>query len=189
MAIGAFCCIAIIAVGGMTAAVMNQVKDMTPCMFTNSFLASSLEEYVKEKGKYPPADKWQSELAPYYEKSAEKMREEMKDAPGMIKDWGNVASISGPMACQLSGTKTFISYNQEISGKATADVKDPKTIAFFEDTVEKMNASAVYKPKNFKDSPRMMGQPRGWYVVSVEGRALMVDEKGDTVEVDMKTGN
>jgi len=190
VAIGAFCCIAIIAGGGMIAAIFNQGKDLFPCVFTLTTLDKSMDDYIKDKGKYPDADKWQTELEPYYAKTAKSFKDEMKDAPGPLKGMGDVASISGPMACNSSGTKTFISYNSEIAGKKKADITDPDdTAMFFEDLVEKVNASAPFKPKDFNDSPRMMGQPRGWYVWVVSGYMQTVDEKGRKKNVDISTGN
>lgn len=190
VALGAFCCIAIIAFVGMGAAVFNQGKDMFPCIFTISTLNKSMKEYVQDKGKFPDADKWQSELAPYYNKSSKSFKDEMKDAPGPLKGMGDVADISMPVACNTSGTKTFISYNSEIAGKEMKDITDKDdTAMFYEDLVEKINASAPFKPKDFKDSPRMMGQPRGWYVVVVSGDMQTVDEKGKKHNVDISTGN
>ncbi len=186
VALGAFCCIAIIAFGAMTATVFNQTKDMFPCMFSLATLDKAMDEYVKEKGVFPPADSWQDELAPYYTKHSTSMKDELKDAPGPMKDWGNVTDISGDFKCSTTGVNTYIAYNPEIAGKKLSDLKDPAdTVMFFETTSTGRNIAEPFKEKDFKDSPKMMGQPRGWYRMGTDGEMVVTDQSGKKTKVDI----
>lgn len=191
VAIGAFCCIAIIGFGAMGYGVYNGTKDMFPCMFTSSILGQSMRDYVKEQGKFPPADKWQTEIAPYYDKAKTKFQEEMKDAPKMIKNWGDIADIHQPVGCNTQGKKTYFVYNSEMAGKKLGDIADPDTTAMFfeDDNSPVMNAARKYEPKPFREAPRLMGSPRGWYVVLVNGETSTTDDKGKQHSVDVRTGN
>ncbi len=186
VALGAFCCIGIIAFGGMTMAVMNQTKNLMPCMFTMSTLNRSMSEYVKEKNKYPSAATWQDDLAPYYTKEKTNFADEFKDAPGPFKDWGDIADINAEMECNTSGApSTVIAFNPELSGKKPADFKDPDTIMFFETPKTGRNVAAKPEALKFKDAPKMMGSPRGWYQMNIDGDMVVVDEKGEIKHVDI----
>jgi len=170
-------------------AVMNQTKNLMPCMFSLSNLSSSMDDYLKEKGKYPPAATWQDELAPYYAASSKKFTDEFKDAPGPLKDWGNIADINADLECNSSSSpKTFLAYNPELAGKKPADIKDVDTILFFETTSTGRNIAEKPAERKFADSPKMMGSPRGWYQMNLEGDMVVVDEKGKIQHVDISTG-
>ncbi len=172
----------------MTAAVFNQTKNLIPCMFTMSTLNKSMEDYVKEKGKYPSAEKWQDELAPYYTKASKEFTEEFKDAPGPMKDWGNIADINASLDCNTSSSpKTVLAFNPEISGKKPADIKDVDTIMFFETTSSGRNIAEKPTARKFADSPKMMGSPRGWYQMNMDGEMVVVDDTGKVKHVDIST--
>lgn len=190
VAIGAFCCVAVIGFGAMTFTTMKQVGNMMPCMFTASAAQKSLLEYEKEKGKFPPADKWQSEIAPYYEKHRDDNSKEMKDAPMGMDKWANTADITKPLACNTEGMETFLVYNPDVAGKKASDFENPdETVMLYEDTAKALNAAAPYKERPLKESPRMMGQPRGWYVLHVSGDLEMTSKtKGRRVKVDIESG-
>jgi hypothetical protein len=188
VALGAFCCIGIIAFGGMSMAVLNQTKNLMPCMFSMATLNKSMEDYVKEKGTYPPAATWQDELAPYYEKQSKSFTEEFKNAPGPVKDWGDIADINAELGCNTSGTpKTSLAFNPDLAGKKPTDIKDSDTIMFFETTSTGRNISEKPVERKFKDAPKMMGSPRGWYQMNTEGRMVVVDENGKIKHVDINT--
>lgn len=170
-------------------AVMNQTKDMFPCIFSLSTLQASMDEYVKEKGVFPTAANWQDELAPYYTKKADEFKEDFKDAPGPLQNWGNVADINGNFECNTGTPKTFISINPDISGKKLADIADQgNTVMFFETTTTGRNIAESFAEKDFKTSPKMMGQPRGWYQMMVDGDMNVIDEKGKKTKVDISSG-
>lgn len=186
VALGAFCCIGIIAFGAMTATVFNQTKGMFPCIFSLATLNKSMDAYVKEKGVFPPAENWQDELAPYYSKNSDDMKNELKDAPMGIDEWANVADINGDFSCNTSGTKTFIAYNPDIAGKKVTDIADPAaTVMFFETTTTGRNINETYAEKDFSTSPKLMGQPRGWYQMTADGEMVTVDQKGKKTKVDI----
>ncbi len=189
VALGAFCCIAIIGFGAMGYGVYNGTKDMLPCLFTSDLLGRSMNEYVKEKGKFPPTANWQTEIAPYYEKAATDFKADMGNAPGPLKQWGNVADINQPLACNKKGTETFLIYNSEVAGKKIEDVDADTTALIFEDDKGgSMNEARKFERKPFGTSPKLMGSPRGWYVLLANGKMEVVDDKGKRQVVNLETG-
>lgn len=191
VAFGAFCCVGIVAFGAMTWAVMGQVKDLTPCIFTLETLNQSLRDYVDEKGTYPSAEKWQDELTPYYQKHYKSHMKEMEDVPGPMKGFASMADITGDLSCNSKNSpKTFIALNAEVAGKKRADFKDPsETIVFFESTSEGRNITEKYVKKDIKDSPKMMGEPRGWYQINLDGNMVVTDKHGKVKKVNIDTSN
>lgn len=170
-------------------AIFNQVGQQTPCVLSMMTLSESLDEYVKEKGTYPPAATWQDELAPYYIKSSDKITEEFKDAPGPLKDLGNLADISAELSCNSkSSPSTYLSYNSDIAGKKPADIIERNTITFFETTTAGRNLAEKPVERKFADSPKMMGTPRGWYQMNIDGEMVVIDENGKVQDVDISTG-
>lgn len=191
VAFAAFCCVGIIAFGAMTFAVMGQVKDLTPCIFTLDTLDRSLKDYVADKGAYPSADKWQDELAPYYDKHYKDHVKEMQDVPGPMKGFAEMADIKAELSCNSkTSPKTFIAFNPDVAGKKRTDFTDPsKVIVFFETTSTGRNITEKFVARDFKDSPRMMGEPRGWYEMDLEGQMVVTDKRGKTKRVNIETNN
>ncbi|MFM9872586.1 MAG: hypothetical protein ACKVQS_03855 [Fimbriimonadaceae bacterium] len=169
-------------------AVLNQTKNLMPCMFSMMTLNKSMEDYVKEKGKYPASEKWQDELEPFYTKASKEFSAEFKDAPGPMKDWGNIADIKSNLDCNSIGTPaTFLAYNPDLAGKKPTDIKDSDTILFLETTTTGRNLAEKPVARKFMDSPKMMGSPRGWYQMNINGEMVVVDEKGKVKHVNIQT--
>jgi hypothetical protein len=192
VALAAFCCIGVIACGGMGWSAFNQGKDMLPCMLTMNATSKGIREYVKEKGVYPKAESWQDDIAPYYTKATEELTKEMNSdssSPDWLKDMIAVADIKKELTCNEKGSpKTFLAYNSELGGKKAEDIKDKsETIMIFEIPETGRNLSKKYAPLPIKDSPKMFGQPRGWQLVDAEGKAFIVDATGKRTKVDIES--
>ncbi|MCA0362047.1 MAG: hypothetical protein LCH41_13470 [Armatimonadetes bacterium] len=180
VALGAFCCIAVIGFGAMATTVFRQVGGVMPCMMTMSIAQNALLEYEKEKGAFPAAATWQTDITEIYNREAKKITEEVKDVPGM----GGMMSpqdISKELLCSTENPKTYLVYNSEIAGKKLADIAKPdQTILFFEAKEGGINAARPFEKLDPKDSPKMMGESRGWNVAYADGEVEFQNGKKST---------
>lgn len=113
-------------------------------------------------GKLPDARTWQDDVKSIYADMAKKTKQPFFDQMKPDGDWG----------CQIAGTDTMtgMAYNSDLSGKVLAKISDSSsTIVLFEIEKPSRNASQVYKPRPFRSSPKIFGEPRGWFVIYVDG--------------------
>lgn len=182
VALAAVCCLCIFGVVGMGWTTFNQVGKMIPCTMTLTAAQKAMDLYVAEKGAYPAADKWQTELSPYYEEARAELSKEFDDAPGPMKDWGATADITAPLTCDAGPPETFILFNSKLSGVKEKDVKDRSTtVVLFESDVKKMNGNQVYKERPITESPKMFGEHRGFFTTTADG------DMGSTAEGSRRT--
>lgn len=191
VALGAFCCIAVIGFGAMTATVAGQVGNVMPCMMTMSLTQNSILAYEKENGKFPAADSWQDDISEIYNKRASQITSEVKDAPLGMDKMMKPRDINGELLCNDQNPKTYLVYNSEIAGKKLADLKDASnTVLFFETTKGGKNVSSPYVKQEPKDSPKMMGQPRGWNIAYADGMVEFADGgKSQRQRIDFGTSS
>jgi hypothetical protein len=152
-------------------------KDMFECTINLAVTQKAMEAYVRKNGSYPPAATWQTALKPFA--SEDKSDADARKAMGLA-----ALNLDGPIACATGELKTGLSYNSALSGKKTADIKDSE-IMIFESTELKPNANGVFKERGSEDSPKIMGNPRGWFYVTVAGKVRGVKGQGN-IEIDTK---
>jgi hypothetical protein len=148
------------------------------CFVNAGVITEATKEYVAKNGKYPEADKWQTELAKY-------IKTDEKEAQEMRKIGMNVLSANGEWSCDNNGVKTGFAFNKAFSGKKASEVtgKDGQpAIVIFETTTVAYNQNSEYKPLPFDQSPNVMGdmvkEKRGWIVITGEGGLGTIDKSG-----------
>lgn len=160
IALAASCLVCVIA-GGV--AVMSGVKEMSKvggCPVTMGFLNESLKDYVKEKGVFPKAEKWESDLKPYYEKRYGEFTKEMEEAQ-WVGEFLKAVPPGEPMVCSEGTPSTGIAYNKEFAGKKPADFTDiDNEVSFFEVEGVKANNSGVPGKEDEKSSEKVFGKER-----------------------------
>lgn len=175
-------CLALL--GVCSYAIFRASKDVFPvmgCMVTMDALRSAAQEYAHEHGgKLPEATNWQSELKPYLEKT---LNANAKDL-GPIKPVDPSSSVW--FCTETESAKTGIAYNSDIAGKVAADIPNPTTtMLFFETDKAMQNLAMSYKPLPKASSPKIMGQPRGWIEIPLEGEIKGFD--GNTKDLKIGT--
>lgn len=144
---------------------MQAVGPAMSCGMTFTAVNMALLQYAREnEGRLPPADTWQDEIAPLVEKKAKEMRDFPFASISLSDQWG--CETGDP-----SIPKTGIALNTEVAGKLTADLK-PNEITVFEIEAPRRNASEPYRKRDEQTSPRLMGQPRGWIAMTVDGNMI-----------------
>lgn len=156
-------CLGLIALGvGVFSFVKNTAFPLAGCAMTVQSAQRALNNYATEKGTYPKAATWQTDIKEQYTKAVAKM--EQKESPIPMAKAGDV------WICDPGNNATGIAYNSDIAGKKPADIKDKSsTILLFEIEKPALNAHAPYKKKSKESSPKILGNPRGWIFVHVEG--------------------
>lgn len=146
----------------------GKAKGMIQCTLTATLLSEATRDYTRANGgKLPDAAKWNQQLAPYYSKQAE----ELKDSPFKATDLSNGAN------CDSDGTITGLAYNVDLSGKNLKQIKDQvSTIVFFEIGKTGPNLSAKYARQPKETSPMIFGKHRGWTEATLSGE-ITIDGK------------
>jgi hypothetical protein len=155
-------CLGLIALGLFTYRfATDTIVPMAGCMVTFESAKKAMTTYTAEKGVFPKADSWQTEIAPYYAKIVDAKKEEYGPfAPSKANE---------PWVCK-GDPNSGIAFNSDLSGKKVADIKDRiKTVMLFETEKSGLNAHESYKVKPKETSPKLMGNHRGWIYVTVNG--------------------
>lgn len=144
---------------------MQAVGPAMSCGMTFTAVNMALLQYAREnEGRLPSADRWQDEIAPLVEKTAREMENFPFASVRLAEEWG----------CETGDPnmpKTGIAFNSEVAGKRTADLK-PNDITLFEIEAPRRNASEPYRKREDRASPKLMGQPRGWIAMTVDGSMI-----------------
>ena len=182
----ALCCIGpmlLVAGGGFF--FFNKGKDLIACGQSIGFMRAAVIDYAKANGgKLPQADKWVDQVRPYYKKRVSNLKDEQK--------MFGAASAEGDWGCSAEGTRTGIAFNTALSGKTLASITDKSTVLLFETTSTGANLNQLFKPLPENTSPKIMGNPRGWFTAPLEGKikagkGTFSSEGGNvTFEVDEK---
>lgn len=142
---------------------MGFVNDMITITAARDALMQYADAY---EGKMPPGDRWQDAIASYYEKA-------------------NVGAQAGPIkahdirkvivfSSESGKRKTGLAFNKELSGKNIDTITNPnEVVMLFEVEEQVKNNSIPYKPLPYRKSPRLMGERRGWYVLTITGKDVM----------------
>lgn len=159
------CCVLPIGlIGGGTFFAFKKVQGGLTCAIAFQQVRDSVTAYAEANGgKLPTASKWMDQVRPYYEKEVKSMGAEKNPFGSMPAD--------GVWACtDESGGKTGIAFNSELSGKKLEDIQNRASkIVIFEVPTAEMNKNEPYKPLPKSSSPKLMGQPRGWFRAPLEG--------------------
>lgn len=143
------------------------VKDI----MTIEVVRESLFLYAEDhQGKLPQADRWQDAIAPYYKKAQQQMD------IGPFK----VADITKPIVFSSEGGKvlTGLAFNEELSKAVLKEIKNPdSTVLLFEIEKPALNATRRYKPLPDEKSPKIFGESRGWYKLTINGQSPMDQSK------------
>lgn len=172
-----FCVLAVIALGffGWSFA-KRAVGPIAGCAISFEAARQGILEYAKEHdGRLPKAETWQDDIRQYVVKHLNKER----DAQNVIG--AKTMKPDGDWGCYVSDTKmTGMAFNVELSGKLLTDVKDPySTIVIFEIDAPKKNAAEKYQTRPTTGSPTLMGNPRGWIAMPLEGGMRGLEEMNE----------
>jgi len=136
---------------------------MARCAILFEGVRNSVEMYTKDHdGVLPKAETWQDDVKPYYAKWRE----------GEGKDMGPFTPppADGEWACEIEGRKTGMAFNSKLSGKKWEEIDQRRTtVLIYEVETAIRNANGPYKERPKSSSPKLMGSPRGWIEVPVEG--------------------
>ncbi len=174
------CCVLPIGVlGGGGLYFFNANKGSIGCMASLPSMSSALDEYAAaHDGKFPNKETWQDDLRPYYKKL---IASEGKDNPIPF------IPAEGDWPCKESDTKsTGFAFNTEMSGKKKSEVP-PTSVVIFEVTEVKKNNFKSYIAGDKKNSPTIVGKPRGWLYITANGE-LSGSAGGMKMRKGMKTG-
>ncbi len=156
-------CIGLIVVGAMGFNfVKNTIGPMATCAIAFEHVRNATLDYAKDhNGKLPKAETWQDDVRPYYEKTS-KNTEDLGPFEAMKPD--------GDWGCKTGNSMTGMAFNSELSGKKVEDIKDPySTVLIFEIESAMKNAHQPFKVRSDSSSPKLMGEPRGWMEMMVQG--------------------
>lgn len=148
---------------------MGQVSSTASCMAMFNITHDAAIAYSLEHGgKLPPAESWQSDIKPYYDRLHTKMSKEFEEAAA-LKGFLPPKSDS-ELSCQWEGKSTGLTYNSDVAGKIVSSISNPTTtVMFFESESRGMNQFAPYKSPPKSRAPKMMYNERDWIIWYIEG--------------------
>lgn len=167
---------------------MNVGGDMIGCVMSPEMSVVALEAYAEDHdGKLPPADKWQDEIMPYYQRLYDKRSAELAEMENnpITKGMFVLIKPGEPLGCKTGETETGFAFNSDLSEAVWADIEDPSsTPLIFEVSTKRYNANEPYAEKPESESPQIMGDRRGWLIFHVDG-SMYPNEFGN---MDTQTG-
>lgn len=148
---------------------VNKALPIASCSMAFEDARDAIRDYSRDhNGNLPPAQNWQEEVRPYYDKIVS----------GQKKDRGPIKSMSseGAWGCEDgSGGKTGMAYNDEVAGKNLDDVEKQDSVILFEIRQATANAHENYTPKSDAEAPQLFGKPRGWFLVRANGDVSLIN--------------
>ena len=145
-----------------------------------------MKEYARETGSFPDAESWQEDIASYYNKRADKIRNEMNDA-GPFKSIIQVQDIANALTCNKQNPTTGIYFNSELAGKKWEDFKDKTDmVLLFEDTGSDKNGSRLFKARTGDSDATIFGEKRPWFEFTL-GEEFESMNQG-SVKMNVETG-
>ncbi len=142
------------------------------CAFAGDTIGVSLRDYAAAHGgRLPPAESWQSELRPYYERA--------RGAAGAAGGLALPAPDEG-WGCGASGERSAFVFNAALGGRVAAELKDPErqVVVFETSGPARPDRSEPFEPGRVGAPPRVGGLPRAWYGVSATFGRLDIREGG-----------
>ena len=149
--------------GGLWA--YNKFQPFLTCAISLPEARNAILAYEREKGHFPAAETWQTDVAPYYKRVVDSAKS--KDKRGPFKAW----NFDENLICTSEPSPTGIAYNEELAGKKLSDLKDPNsTYVLFEVAQTGMNLHQKFERRPKSSYPKMMDKPRPWLEVPVSGQ-------------------
>jgi hypothetical protein len=91
------------------------------------------------------------------------------------------------LGCKTEAGMTGMAFNSDLSGKKMAEVKDPYgTIVIFEIEKATRNAHGTFKARSKENSPKIMGERRGWIEMPLQGSARGFDMGRRSGKIEIK---
>lgn len=164
------CCIGPIAlIGGGGYIGLQATKPIVGCTIAMTGISRALQDYTKANGgKLPSAATWQTDIAPYYDKMLK------NESAGPF----TIPTSTEPFGCGEGSSKTSFAFNAAYAGKKLSEIKNPDdVILVFETTgTPQMNKSGSYKDLGKAASPKIFGQPRGWFALNADFDTLSIED-------------
>lgn len=164
------CCIgpaALLVGGGFW--IFNKGKGIMQCTYAFRDVRDGLRLYAADHaGKLPEADKWQDEVAPYYDKVLAQTNDKDKQFIGIMPSGGMWGCDDG------SGGRTGMALNDEIAGKELSSLESSSTVVLFEIERATRNAHEKYSSKPETAAPKILGSPRGWFLIRMGGEPKLM---------------
>jgi hypothetical protein len=116
----------------------------------------ALRRFAEKNGRAPNAESWQQELAPF-----------VRNSEGIETPFLKVPAINleEPLRCNPENPETGIAFNKNLSGRPWNDIPGD-TATFFEWPKVEMNLSVPFKELPESESPKLVGTPRGWVIMT-----------------------
>lgn len=144
-------------------------KNVTPtvgCLLNYEVVHDALKDYATEhQGKLPPAATWQDELRPYVKKAMEKIKREGDGVGEMFK----LMDPEKPWGCDLgNGQQSGMAFNSDYDARPVDSIESKSTTVLIFETPDppKSNLNKPYQRLDPETSPKIMGQARGWGIVT-----------------------
>lgn len=164
----------ILLLGGGGIWAFNKFGSFVTCAISITETRKAILAYERDKGHFPPAANWQTEVAPYYKKVIDSKKS--KNERGPFKAW----NFDENLICVDNPTPTGIAYNEELAGKKLSEIKDPSsTYILFEVPQTGMSLHQKYQHRNPSTYPKFMDKPRPWLELRVAGEI----EGGDSTTI------
>ena len=182
VAIGAACCICIIAGAFMMKGVVSEGMSIAKCPIGMELYQQSITAYVKEKGVFPPAQNWQDEIAPYFEIEFKDFQEKTDEAKSMGEMF-DIPKADEVLVCYETRGQaiTGIYYNTDLAGKKPTDFPDvDKEILLFESDGAVRNGNVPFNDRKTDAKVTVFGQDRKHYKMTYGGD---LDSGGSSVKV------
>jgi hypothetical protein len=155
------CCIGPIALlvgGGFW--VFGKTKGLIQCTYAFRDVRDGIRMYAADhNGKLPPADTWQDEVAPYYEKVLNQSTKKDQKVFGIMPAGGTWGCEDG------SGGKTGMAYNDDVAAQDLTKLETSTQVVLFEVQQATRNSHEKYSDRPISSGPKIFGSPRGWFIV------------------------
>jgi hypothetical protein len=165
------CCAGpLLLIGGGGFYMWGQVTPLLTCEVGLKDVHEAMKDYAADhKGLLPPAATWEDDIRPYYTKELGKHK---KSGPFKLMP------AAGPWGCGAGSTGTGFCYNSALAGKKLSGIADRSLPLVFEVPTVGSNQANTYTKLDPKTSPKIVNEPRGWMIVTVDGDTYSNSPKG-----------
>lgn len=133
-------------------------------------IRDSIRDYaIDHKGKLPPAETWQDDVRPYYQKRVAVSHQ--KGIP--------MIPAEGQWACKVGGQRYGVGYNDEVAAKDELAVEKSRDVVLFQMRTVTDNAHSKYEPQSPEGAPNIMFGARGWLLIRIQGDPILLDKDGE----------
>lgn len=171
---------------------MGQAFSMVGCSVDIQAARGALKKYAAEHdGKLPSASQWQDAAKPYFLAERGKIDESDAEGAQQVGVDFKLSEVNGVWGCHLPNGKiqAFV-FNQDLSGKKLADIKDADTtVLLFEGTESGRNLSGKYTVLKPTADMRIGPERRAYLKITVDGEFKMQSRRGRTIKVETGTSS